>query len=773
MKTFVRRLSDGGQFVFVAANVDYLPPALPVYRDTLPPDWLPKNSQSLMWSLNAHPFMPYLPLGVQFNCRLLSCLSYTRRTVPVEWRDSGWVLAAHVHNSWVKLQKLLLSFGEYLWGLSGLPLPVDFSLGRLPSSFNLDFKVGDKAHAQKRAMWCRDAFLPLIGFVSWAISLHRPPVSSYEPPQWATKLSRHFRLHAEFAQQLADSMLGDFTVQRVGVIIDAEKCEWLYLVPYLLFARVPVWVYWGELGKAFEVKHHAIKDFLPTDRDIHDALHPPVVDTVMEEESGGASHDSSVLPPVQKYSRQIPGETWREYFRRMDESRARRLANESLEQQALREQRETLQPEPGKSSKAPRLFYWEYVEGFRIRRAIGRQDAFDFFHDYVPSRRRYDSVHHEWDICSEFDPDCNDLTQDDLVFDAIYGADDDDDVIPVRRTAPTQESATVGNTRQWDEDFPVPYPDSWTSFEIRVVPTFTDILRLRYGIDDSASGSDGLKDPTDNEWSMVMRQFDHQDGAVPKSLRRVAKLWVDSLLACGTKFTQMPGRYWDLSEECASYLGRVAHCLVIKSIKIDKAVWYWLRPEWVDAHENAWRVVVPSAASALHCLRSECGSSSGSIVSYLVEHGIPFQTMAPLYSGAPRAIPIPLDHLSAAVFGLGFRAPGYVPDRTDYIAYGEARDEIFNGRKGRAALMMGGIIWRLAIESLGVSPALAGPTDHALVQGERYQGDGHDEYYDNTLSEDKHRNQMVFPNKSEMGRRIWGTIGVQIGSIQKAARGCV
>ena len=38
-------------------------------------------------------------------------------------------------------------------------------------------------------------------------------------------------------------------------------------------------------------------------------------------------------------------------------------------------------------------------------------------------------------------------------------------------------------------------------------------------------------------------RFDHQDTGVPKSLQRVAKLWVDSLLASGTKFTRSLGHF--------------------------------------------------------------------------------------------------------------------------------------------------------------------------------------------------------------------------------------
>ena len=66
--------------------------------------------------------------------------------------------------------------------------------------------------------------------------------------------------------------------------------------------------------------------------------------------------------------------------------------------------------------------------------------------------------------------------------------------------------------------------------------------------------------------------------------------------------------------------------------------------------------------------------------------------------------------------GLGYRPPGYKPNAADYAEYKAARELFLRGPRGRVALMRGGILWRLGIETLGVDVVLAGPTDDVHQQ---------------------------------------------------------
>jgi len=59
---------------------------------------------------------------------------------------------------------------------------------------------------------------------------------------------------------------------------------------------------------------------------------------------------------------------------------------------------------------------------------------------------------------------------------------------------------------------------------------------------------------------------------------------------------------------------------------------------------------------------------------------------------------------------LGIRPFGYHPDTADYVMYERIRDEFLCGPRGRAALMRGGILWRLARDTLPDEVVMAGPS---------------------------------------------------------------
>ena len=229
-----------------------------------------------------------------------------------------------------------------------------------------------------------------------------------------------------------------------------------------------------------------------------------------------------------------------------------------------------------------------------------------------------------------------------------------------------------------------------------------------------------------------MRTLDHVDRSVPKALRSIVQSWVDRLLQGGGNFKSMPGRYWDLSQECPSYLGnrKEEEDLGIEACELEGPC-YFIRPR---TGSPDWGVVVYSAASALQCERSGCRDTRESIVEHLVQLGIPFRTPAVLPSGVPCGSGGRVHNNSLATKGLGYRQKGYCPDITDYRAYVMERDAIITGLQGRAALLKGGLVWRLVIERLGTMPAMMGPTAYALEGEERLRGGSGKVYYDDVLS---------------------------------------
>ncbi|KAJ3871399.1 hypothetical protein F5051DRAFT_340943, partial [Lentinula edodes] len=67
---------------------------------------------------------------------------------------------------------------------------------------------------------------------------------------------------------------------------------------------------------------------------------------------------------------------------------------------------------------------------------------------------------------------------------------------------------------------------------------------------------------------------------------------------------------------------------------------------------------------------------------------------------------------------LGFRPAGFLPNLQDYQAYEVVRNEFLRSARGRAALLGGGIVARLARDIVNKHDVYDGPTVHALQEGE-------------------------------------------------------
>ncbi|KAF8575676.1 hypothetical protein K439DRAFT_1369267 [Ramaria rubella] len=114
---------------------------------------------------------------------------------------------------------------------------------------------------------------------------------------------------------------------------------------------------------------------------------------------------------------------------------------------------------------------------------------------------------------------------------------------------------------------------------------------------------------------------------------------------------------------------------------------------------------------------------------FFVGKGIPFKTLI----CRNKTFVCPLDQPFRDI-RLGWQPIGYRPMAIDYIAYEAIRNEFFHQPRAWAALMYGGIIWRLAIEHIGPEHVLIGPTDEVYRNGEVIRPDGDHEYWDDFLS---------------------------------------
>lgn len=145
--------------------------------------------------------------------------------------------------------------------------------------------------------------------------------------------------------------------------------------------------------------------------------------------------------------------------------------------------------------------------------------------------------------------------------------------------------------------------------------------------------------------------------------------------------------------------------------------------------EPNWQILVPDASTALMCLRSQWGHNSIDIARELLARNIRFYMVTPLATQADRVSPPPV--------GLGWRNVDYVPDAFEFYAYEAERDAFLRGPRGTAALLVGGIVGRIARDVLDPNDALAGPSKYVSSKGSIFESTSMGLYTGDELTEEE------------------------------------
>ncbi|KAJ7097627.1 hypothetical protein C8R44DRAFT_989000 [Mycena epipterygia] len=168
---------------------------------------------------------------------------------------------------------------------------------------------------------------------------------------------------------------------------------------------------------------------------------------------------------------------------------------------------------------------------------------------------------------------------------------------------------------------------------------------------------------------------------------------------------------------------------------IDGTTYYFLMPKSpVPDGTMPESIVVRSASSAVEILRRDW-TTMEQVALNLVARGISFNT----FSQAPPRGPRPNPHPVQSYRGLGLRPKTFQAKDADYTGYEAIRNRIFCSGRGRAALMMGGIIARLARDVVSPQSVCRGPTKDVYVDG-RCIWDGHASspaYWDDALTDEE------------------------------------
>jgi hypothetical protein len=723
--------------IFTSPTSDSLPYSLP---PTVSDKVSIRNLRRPLWFQKKCPFLAYVPARMEYKGVLFERLAYSARTLPLERTEDGhYCLSADLAKRWKSLEGTLSLIIDNLTKTTHHTTSPRYSFPR-----RLGYRNAHPTEETARAsiMRSRDSFLLLIAMGSFAISRHSTEGErNSQKPKWMQSLQDV--VHPQYLDEIRLSAVGDFTIPRVGTFMKAEECD-SQQVRIMIRHNVPVWIYWGSTFPLPDpIQDSLVIDWRPSPYQVETTklrLDTPESQLLL------ADRQYLPFPPLPRYSRQRSGETWREYFKRIENQNEKfRLENETPEARERRCQREAASAShqvPGK--RGAQVFHWEAVDGrHRIRTQVPRTSVEDMFTLYGNGQRRFNSFFNEWDVCSEFDPteisdDLRDDWEEDTEDESFFVIDMSisvprfpaDGSPPPTTVNPSVSVQEVENTLPSassqlpaDSNLNAFRSDLQAAFQAETTPNpsegsillpddLPDILYHRYGVMDEPSEVENTS-AFQLTWHRTRMIFgDIESKLDPNDLKRWHGPAISMVKYVSPKSSELhsppppPPRDFDDAETMA---------LIFNSGNV--VTTRFRAGEWVlkgisPASSMDWNIVV-DAATAIQCLRDQWGPTDANIVTNLLRRGITFHTL--LLSPSQRQITtIPETR------GLGWRTINYAPDAFEYAAYERQRDEFLHGPRGRAALMSGGIVWRLAVDSLGINNdvVLAGPSNEAQPYGD-------------------------------------------------------
>ena len=564
-------------------------------------------------------------------------------------------------------------------------------------------------------------------------------------------------------QEIKNSKINIFnpSYPRAGVFVRYKDWAFLRTMKLCVTHKIPVWVWWED-GKQAWTPDPAVLDHVLTALELKNASvvaraedaaaqrrHEEAVreeaarEKVVREE--GAREDAamgemarSALPTAQKPplphpgARQKFGETPAQFLKRMEDNRLRRMSAETPVQKQRRESREQAQknhPCPGRSSKAPLVFHWEedIETGVRMRTQVYRDAVDQLWDSYSNKQRVFDEFHNEWDICTLFDPEAeypggDNYDDEDDGGDTFHMGDHAD---PIPNSPPSPPISNPSANALLPTSLPTASHDEndWPDMLFPVVFTcgLLDILYTRYGfLNPGPKSTTTYANNFDwNATRSILGLF--SDAPLVRELLSIDNLGngvqeaISHFIQCILRSDQtMPATLWDIHPQSPEPL---AHNLCFHILKRKTGLendgssdGYIIRSaDFSDGME----VVLHDAATVLQCYRQF--DSLKDFLPFLFLNGMPFRTFV-----SQNRIPAPQPMCTKLLPTMGCYPKGYEPGLREYHYYEKLRKEFCNLPRARAALTRGSIIWRLALESMGVTAeeiVTNGPSQEVFSHG--------------------------------------------------------
>jgi hypothetical protein len=592
------------------------------YQPAVDPDTLVLDKiWRMAWATNEVPFMLLVPMYTPFYGPLFQRLNYTHRSFPLHMvTGGGWCLVPEVVQEWRTLERNMHHLFVAMIDVSNAPLPRFFRYWALPKRYGYELHYRSRRDAQIIASRSRDSFIPLMAALTLMLLIMDDLTTRKENFKWRDTVLQKTGIHPQWLAELEKSVVGDFDSPRVGGIINFTTCEFQWLLPLFSSFKMPIYLYWGPVIdcplrlpkylEKFAPSHTQISHLHELAAGAHSHGHNNIVPLFVDNSVLAAAGDNTsvpatppIFPPVEKYSDQRPGEDWRSFFARREKRCAMLAEKETPEEHQQRRQREEHAGRdlvPGK--RGARVYIWEDVNGFLIRRAAGKRNYEGYWEEFGHTQCRYNSFFDEWDICEEFDPTCGPEDEDD----EDVGTGDDFPLLPDSDTSdsPVEDGELTSSKSDLLRIHNVNHPDDHQIAEVKVDEVADDVAYYRFGfvkpmgrVNESAKKLDWK---TIRKWLGFSWREDSFETAPKDVINAIINFF--GHLSCASKLVDIPKDLYDLRQSGADNRQQWNICVRTETF-LDKQ-YYLVTPRPTTTSKGTYfELMLSSAASVVEITR--------------------------------------------------------------------------------------------------------------------------------------------------------------------------
>jgi hypothetical protein len=687
------------------------------------------------WIRPEAPFMMLVPTNRRpFDGPLFSRLDFIHNIPLHQSEDRSWSLRSDVIRDWHALEHNLHAVWWAMLKKSDARSPAALRYWAWPHRYGYHLTYRSRSDANIIATRSRNAFIPLMASITFFIIQLDYFATRYGEGfvEWRRDVIAAADIHPQWFSDLESSIVGDLSAARIGGIVDVSCCQFLWLLPSLRKLNMPLLLHWGPIKQAPDSIPSWLEPLAPTST-IIGQLRSIERNFTGRTYSPEPNVPTPVFPPVERFSQQRQSESMKQFFARRAQEGRNIINAESPEKRVARLQRDAATARhmaPGKHGA--RVYYWEDVNGFRIRKAAGRKNYESYWEEDAEYKRRFDPVFNEWDVCSEFtDSDAGSDAHDDHDADMQLDYDRDQDVSNSYPLLPEEDSFfKVRDQFPSSADLECIHPVDTLSATQDHSDTFDtthmadDVAYSRFGFIGTRTDSAAPKATWKSVTKALGVSWDDNSQPSPK-VRNAMETFFGHHKGAKT-YTDIPRDLYDLMDNDADvHRGKVS----VRRETLDQEYYFLYR----SGHHNSFELGVTNAATVVQVLRHQWGPDLSEVARELLARGIHFHTFI-----RGSSIPPPRPQLIPRFRGLGYRPAGYKPDRLDYAAYLDRRNRLLSSPCGRAALLHGGLIARFARGVVKFDEVLDGPSRNVTQDGRLFRhahtpGVG---FWDDGLTED-------------------------------------